>query len=352
MIFAIISLWLSFVAIGVSPEYYMKQILMCSIILFANILFATLLVGFKRWKIDFVRHVHALVIHIRSKPYYMLLLYVALQMFIIVLIFVYIFLRPLHAYDALQITFIISITIFILMTIKIVQIIAEMQLERSYQSQQEAHISYLTRMLTSVRGQRHDFANHVQVMYSMLCQHKYDALHSYMKEVDKELQSMNVAVVEFPSPGLSALVQAKSVSAIEKKIRFDYLIHTPSRTFGFVTSVDLVRIIEDLVDNAFDEVVKLPAPEREVRLEVYSYKGELYIMVANRGANLSNESIGQIFQPGYTTSGDGHTGLGLANVLERVSSYRGQVSVESDPERGVVFTIRITYREKAKSRLA
>ncbi|CAH1219320.1 Sensor histidine kinase RcsC [Paenibacillus plantiphilus] len=315
---------------------------------FAIIALAT---GIMHWKkIHIAQQIRRFIIHVRSMPYFMLLLLVAVQIFLFMTISSHIFIKPLQLIT-MQVIVILSIMLFIYMTIKIMRIIASARIEGIYQSQ-DTYINDLTRMFASIRGQRHDFANHVQVMYSMLALKKYDQLRTYMEEVVKEIQSMNVAVVELPSPALAALVQAKAAIAMEKKIRFDYLVHTASLTFSAVTSIDLVRIIGNLVDNAFDEVSKLPESEREVHLEMYIHNSDLYITVANTGKQLTDEEIEQMFNPGYTTKADGHTGLGLANVLERVHSYNGHVSVDSDIDRGVVFTIRIPNSKLAKSKLA
>ncbi|CAH1219328.1 hypothetical protein PAECIP111893_04544 [Paenibacillus plantiphilus] len=322
------------------------------IVLFAPIFgLMALIIGFMHWKkIHLAQQLRQFIIHVRSKPYFMLLLLVILQLSLFMIFFSNVFFRT-HAILTIQITFVLSIMLFIFMTIKIIQIIAHARVEGIYQSQ-EAYLGDLNKMFASIRGQRHDFANHVQVMYSMLALKKYDQLRTYMEEVVKEIQSMNVAVVELPSPALAALVQAKAAIAMEKKIRFDYLVHTASLTFSAVTSIDLVRIIGNLVDNAFDEVTKLPESEREVHLEMYIHNSDLYITVANTGKQLKDEEIEQMFNPGYTTKAEGHTGLGLANVLERVHSYNGHVSVDSDIDRRVVFTIKIPNSELAKSKLA
>ncbi|MBW7477039.1 Spo0B domain-containing protein [Paenibacillus oenotherae] len=233
------------------------------------------------------------------------------------------------------------------MTIKIMQIIAQARIEGIHQSQQ-AYLSDLNKTFASIRGQRHDFANHVQVMYSMLALKKHDQLRTYTEEVVNEIQSMNVAVVELPSPALAALVQAKSAIALEKRIRFDYLMHTTSLTFSSVTNIDLVRMIGNLVDIAFDEAVKLPPTEREVQLEMFVHNHELYITVTNHGNHLTREEIAQFNLPGDMVIADGHTGLGLANVRERAASYNGQVIADSDLERGITFTIKIPNAGQAK----
>ncbi|MBW7477036.1 Spo0B domain-containing protein [Paenibacillus oenotherae] len=320
-------------------------------IVWPGICLIALITGFLQWKkIHAAKQIRQFIIHIKSVPYFFLFILLIVQVILFMLFFAHLFFQQFPI-PMLQVAFIIIFGLFIYMAIKIMQIIVKLRIEGSYKSQ-EMYISDLNKMFASIRGQRHDFANHVQVMYSMLSLNKYDQLRTYMQEVVEEIQSMNVAIVELPSPALAALIQAKTAIALEKKIRFDYLIHSASLTFSSVTSIDLVRIIGNLVDNAFDEVVKLPPAEREVQLEMYIHKEELYITVTNRGIILTSEAIEQIFRPGFTTKADGHTGLGLANVRERAASYNGQVTVDSDLERGVTFTIKIPNTKQTKAKQA
>ncbi|MBW7477038.1 Spo0B domain-containing protein [Paenibacillus oenotherae] len=301
-------------------------------------------------KMYLARQIRNLVVHIRSKPYTTLVALIFLQLLLYMLILSDVFIKPLPI-QFLQMMYIVSIAIFLLITIKIVQIIAQARLEGIHQSQ-EAYLGDLNKMFASIRGQRHDFANHVQVMYAMLALKKHDQLRTYTEEVVSEIQSMNVAVVELPSPALAALIQAKSAIALEKRIRFDYLIHTTSLTFSSVTNIDLVRMIGNLADYAFDEAVKLPPAEREVQLEMFVHNRELYITVTNRGNHLTREEIAQFNLPGETAKADVHTGLGLANVQERAASYNGSVTVDSDLERGITFTIKIPNAGQAKTKPA
>ncbi|MBW7477041.1 Spo0B domain-containing protein [Paenibacillus oenotherae] len=309
-----------------------------------------LITGFMQWKkIYAAKKIRQFIIHIKSVPHLTLFILVIFQVSLLFAFFSRIFIRPhdLHTTLTTQIVFIISIALFIYMTIKIIQIITQARLEGVHQSQ-EAYLGDLNKMFASIRGQRHDFANHVQVMYSMLALKKHDQLRTYTEEVVNEIESMNVAVVELPSPALAALIQAKSAIALEKRIRFDYLIHTTSLTFSSVTSIDLVRMIGNLVDYVFNEAVMLPPAEREVQLEMYLHSGELYITVTNRGSQLTRDQIDQIFQPGETAKADGHTRLDLANVRERAARYNGQVTVDSDLERGVTFTIKMPNTKPGK----
>lgn len=73
----------------------------------------------------------------------------------------------------------------------------------------------------------------------------------------------------------------------------------------------------------------------------------LKIAVSDTGKGIPPEIITSIFDPYFTTktTGDG-TGLGLAMVHGIVESYRGTISVTSDPQKGSTFTIFLPIAHK------
>jgi two-component system NtrC family sensor kinase len=66
------------------------------------------------------------------------------------------------------------------------------------------------------------------------------------------------------------------------------------------------------------------------------------IRIWDTGCGIAEENMGRIFDPFYTTKEVGKgTGLGLAISYDIVKKHHGEISVESEPEKGTAFTIRI-----------
>ncbi len=66
----------------------------------------------------------------------------------------------------------------------------------------------------------------------------------------------------------------------------------------------------------------------------------LEVEIRDTGCGIARENMPHIFEPFFTTKPQGSgTGLGLAEVLGTVQSHMGEVSVNSDPGVGTVFTV-------------
>ncbi len=213
--------------------------------------------------------------------------------------------------------------------------------EQAAKTTQEVYIDDINDMFTSIRGQRHDFLNHVQVIHTMVQMGRTEQLKSYVGDLVKETRELS-DIVHHSSPALAAFVQAKIAVSLGKGIQFAYEL--PDKWEAKETTVkvvDIIKIIGNLVDNAFDETMNLPPEERHVFASIRTQEdGSIELEVSNRSRVLTSDDRRHIFKPGYTTKGDGHSGLGLAIVQERVKHYKGALELLSDEKEGVtVFKV-------------
>ena len=70
---------------------------------------------------------------------------------------------------------------------------------------------------------------------------------------------------------------------------------------------------------------------------------EVELWVEDHGPGVPTDQREQIFQPFFTTKAQG-TGLGLAIVHAIVTQHRGSLGLESPPEGGAVFRVRLSAR--------
>ena len=73
------------------------------------------------------------------------------------------------------------------------------------------------------------------------------------------------------------------------------------------------------------------------------------VKVADNGCGIPNKNLQKIFEPFFTTRDTGGTGLGLAVIWGIVEEHGGTISVDSQPNRGTTFTIRLPATESSRS---
>lgn len=61
--------------------------------------------------------------------------------------------------------------------------------------------------------------------------------------------------------------------------------------------------------------------------------------VSDTGAGMDEQTRAHVFEPFFTTKKGKNTGLGLSVVASIVHDCAGQISVDSDPDRGTAFRI-------------
>ena len=69
----------------------------------------------------------------------------------------------------------------------------------------------------------------------------------------------------------------------------------------------------------------------------------IIVSISDTGAGIPRELCDKIFEPFFTTKDKG-TGLGLAIVYNIVKKHGGDITVESEVEKGTTFTITLPLK--------
>jgi two-component system NtrC family sensor kinase len=69
------------------------------------------------------------------------------------------------------------------------------------------------------------------------------------------------------------------------------------------------------------------------------------IQVSDSGEGIKRDQVDLIFDPLFTTKHGAGTGLGLTIVKQIISEHGGSVEVQSEPEKGTIFTIELPLSE-------
>jgi two-component system NtrC family sensor kinase len=79
-----------------------------------------------------------------------------------------------------------------------------------------------------------------------------------------------------------------------------------------------------------------------VTVGTYAEADGAAIMIADTGIGMDEHTITQIFEPFFSTKGDG-TGLGLSVSYGIIQGHGGKIRVESQPGAGSKFTVWLPY---------
>ena len=114
------------------------------------------------------------------------------------------------------------------------------------------------------------------------------------------------------------------------------------REFLLMGDAALLRqTVWNLVINAAQAV--MASDERIIRVTLEEQGPMLKLVVDDSGPGLGADDFAHIFEPFYTTKGEG-TGLGLATVKRHVTAHRGAIEAGDSPLGGARFTVLLPRR--------
>ena len=100
------------------------------------------------------------------------------------------------------------------------------------------------------------------------------------------------------------------------------------------------QVLLNLISNALQAMPEGGTISVKLSLTSTTQGEMIELRIADTGSGIPDEIIHRIFDPFFTTKKDG-TGLGLAISRRILSAHKGTISVESFPDAGTVFTLRV-----------
>jgi signal transduction histidine kinase len=126
-------------------------------------------------------------------------------------------------------------------------------------------------------------------------------------------------------------------------------IHDPAHPVSLAAEGDTIGVwdadrIEQIVANLASNGVKYGPPGRPVWVRLFGEKDAVRIEVHDDGGGIPPSLRDRLFEPfrcGEGIAGKGSVGLGLFIVRTLVEAHGGSVAVDSAPERGTTFVVRL-----------
>ncbi len=181
----------------------------------------------------------------------------------------------------------------------------------------ETHYREVDNMYRQMRGWRHDYRNHIQVMKAYAASGDMDAIRNYLDSLEQDLTTVDT-VIKTGNRMTDAILNSKISIARAKHI--DVVADANIPVELGLSEVDLCIIIGNLFDNAIEASMTLPEDRRQIRVYMEVKNTQLYISFTNFTAQGKQTKIGKRFA---STKGEGH-GLGLLrmdNIVERLGGY-------------------------------
>ena len=185
-----------------------------------------------------------------------------------------------------------------------------------------------------LRAQRHDFLNHLQVVYSLLEMGESNEAADYLETIYNQLKSVS-KVLRTRVTAFNALLQVKNAACEEKGIALEMDIRSTLDGLT-VPAWGLCCIIGNLMDNAMDAVGGMR--DGRIWLNVREDLHNFYFTVRNNGAPVPEELRQSIFEPGVSTKGEGR-GMGLSIVRQTLVEFGGTIALEDGGETAFTVTV-------------
>ena len=181
----------------------------------------------------------------------------------------------------------------------------------------DTHYQEVETMYRQIRGWRHDYRNHIQMMKALAVKDDMAGIKAYLDELDTDLNTVDT-VVKTGNAMADAILNSKISLAKSKGIAVKADAFIPVQLK--MSELDLCVIIGNLFDNAIEASMDLPPEQRMIRVYMDMKNTQLYISFTNFTASKKLQKVGNKF---HTTKGEGH-GFGLVridNIVERLDGY-------------------------------
>ncbi|ADU31978.1 sensor histidine kinase [Evansella cellulosilytica] len=182
-------------------------------------------------------------------------------------------------------------------------------------------------LVASVRSDRHDLNNHLTVILGLMKIGNYSKAHEYLNQMVGDIHINNKAL-SIKNPILASILFSKMELYHQNQIEFS--VHVESEEITHIlSSTDLIRLIGNLLDNAFDATMELTEEKRNINFQIYEKDKEVEIIVEN---STVQESFNRdFFKMGQSSKGKtGKRGYGLSIISEIIKKYDGNFDVQSE----------------------
>ena len=205
----------------------------------------------------------------------------------------------------------------------------------------EESIKNLEDLNTTLRAQRHDYLNHIQVIYGLLELKEYEEAKKYLDPVFKDIIKLSKAL-KTAQPAVNALLQAKFEVCEKNGIDMYLDVHSNLKYIS-VEPWNLCKVLANLIDNAITALAASDKSKR-INIEIGENESNYIFSISNNGPMIPANLLADIFKPGFSTKKEDGHGMGLYIVSRIVKEAGGTINVSSD-EKKTCFEVELPKRQ-------
>ena len=209
------------------------------------------------------------------------------------------------------------------------------RLKGNYDALMESYRN-LEELNSTLRAQRHDYLNHLQVVYGMMELNEYEDLHNYLEPVYKDMLKTGKAL-KTSKPAINALLKAKMGEAEGKDIDVYVEVKSDLKELQ-VADWEICKVLSNLIDNAMTALEE-QSDGKKIEIDITETKEEYVFSVSNNGPMIPETVQEHIFKQGFTTKREEGHGMGLFIVQNVLKENAGNISLTSD-ENETAFVVR------------
>lgn len=242
----------------------------------------------------------------------------------------------------MTISLIFCFTVVIVLALCIFLLVLVYRRLRKLYEDLQASYRQLENLNSELRAQRHDYLNHLQVVYGLLELEEFQEVKKYLQPVYKDMLKTGKAL-KTSKPAINALLKAKMDEAESRDIDFYIEVKSDLKNLQ-VEDWELCKVISNLLDNAMTALEEKDG-EKKISLDITEDKACYRFDVSNNGPVILPEMQELIFKQGFTSKkGEGH-GMGLYIVMNVLKSCKGTMELTSE-ENETVFSFSIPKEER------
>lgn len=232
----------------------------------------------------------------------------------------------------MEISLIFCFTVVIVLAVCICCLLfAYQKLKQHYEDLLASHKN-LEKLNSKLRSQRHDYLNHLQVVYGLMQMEEYEELQSYLKPVYKDMKKTGKAL-KTSKPAINALLKAKMDEAESRQIDFYIEVKSDLKMFC-VEDWELCKVISNIVDNAMT-ALEAEEGDKKIALDITEDREKYIFSISNNGPKIPEEMQSAIFKQGITSKKEAGHGMGLYIVMNVIKAHQGTMALTSNEEETV-----------------